>query len=246
MEEHMNLKHISLLSVVSFSVLALVGCAQTPGTQRNQSTSNASVNKSETNDSPPSAGAVIPPSRQYLNAVVKEEEGKTALYNFQFCYIKQLTPTLSVCLYIFNKNRKTLFNEALVSKENGQWQVPFSATASPIENSFPLTVMDLNGSYGGKVIGNTTVGSTPYQIIGGFISDPAISTVELTDLSGVETRTLPIVVIGNLKMYAYAQVMPTQHIQGWQVRTYDKFGSMISPSSVYSGPMDSGSRKGFA
>lgn len=228
----MNRRGISLLIAVSFSVFVLVGCAPAQRSQGNQSTSSASLIQTGTRDSRTSVGAVIPPSRQYLDAVLQATAGKTVVSHLQFRYIKQLTPTLSVCLYTFNQNGKMLFNETLVSREKGKWLVPGAATASPVLNSSSLTLMDMNGSYGGNVIGNTTGGSTPYQIIGGLIHDPAIAEVELTDVLGRKIRPLQIVDIGKLKMYAYAQVMPSQHIQEWQIRTYDKFGSLISPSSA--------------
>lgn len=207
-------KHIPLIYILSFSFLALVGCGQTP-------TANVST----------SSKGITPPSNQYATTV-KKSVGNDAISNFQFDYIKQLSPTLSVCLYTFKEAKKSLFNESLVALQKGQWDIAYSAIASPVYYYAPFTKMDMNGSYGGKITGNIQVGSTWYQIIGGFINDPAISKVELTDWSGEEIRPLHIEDIGKLKMYAYAQVMRSHHFQGWQIQTYDKFGSLISLSNA--------------
>lgn len=233
----MNLrKGVPLFCVMSIPALALAGQLSTslhsgviPLTQSETSIMKATGHTLAQHSG--NAASLDPPSIQYLNAV-RKSIGGTSYTDLQLRYVKPLKPTLSMCLFTYEKDRSLLFNEALLSEHDGKWGVAATARPAPVHDSLPYADMDMNGSYGGKIVGNQEVGSIPYQIIGGFINDPAISSVELVDLAGTPIRKLTIVTWGPLKMYAYAQISPTQRIQGWQIRAYDEFGSEIVASNA--------------
>lgn len=230
----MNLRRrVPLICVIGIPLLTLLGqlsiFPQVSATSLAMAQAMHITRATDHSLSGPSVTSIVPPLRQYLNVLGKSIGGSYT--NLQLRYLKQLKPSLSMCLFTFKKNGSFVFNEALLSEHSGRWGVVTTSRSAPVHDSLPYTELDMNGAYGGRVVGNTEVGAIPYQLIGGFINDPAVSRLELVDLAGKPIRNLPITNWGSLKIYAFAEISPTQRIQGWQVQAYDKFGSEIVPTT---------------
>lgn len=176
--------------------------------------------------------SIEPPDSQFKSAVL-HAIGKSPVSDLQFRYIRVLDSTHAICLYSFNQDGQLLFDEAVMSKESGEWKVFFGGDQSePAHDPAPYTQMEMSGGFGGATVGNKAVGVSTYFMIGGFITDPAIKSIDLVTLDGKLVQHLSISGGGDSRFYAYGQLIDARSFHGWQVKAYDQYGSVVSISDT--------------
>ncbi|WP_206918083.1 hypothetical protein [Alicyclobacillus suci] len=162
------------------------------------------------------------PSSQYIDAI-KTSIGGSPVSNVKVHYVRALDSAHSICLFTFEQDGQTLFSEACLTKANGKWGIDYAADAEPITNSMPVYNMSLSASFGKQ---------SEFLMFGGIIHDPAVASVALVKPNGEVYRKLHIIHAGDIRMYAYGQLVSVGKSTQWTLQAYDHYGSVISPSKT--------------